>query len=133
MADKTMELKVIAPERVFYEGNIQFVEFNTTEGVLGIYPEHIPMTTVISPGVLIIKEDQDTKEAALLSGFVEILGNKITILAEAVEWPEEIDEKRANEAKIRAERRINEDSKDAHRAELALRRSIVRLETINFK
>lgn len=128
MADKTMEVKIIDPERTFYSGQASFIEFNTTEGMIGIYPRHIPTTVVIAPGVLKIVEEAGTeKEAALHSGFAEILGEQITILAESVEWPEEIDTNRAKEAQIRAERRIKDSSQDTNRAELALKRSVVRL------
>lgn len=132
MADKLMDVKIMAPDRIFYEGQVSFIEFNTTEGIVGIYPKHIPMTVVISPGVLkLVEENGDTKEAALHSGFVEVLGESITILAESVEWPEEIDIRRADEARIRAERRIKDDSQDMNRAELALKRSVVRMQLGN--
>lgn len=128
MADKTMGVKIIDPQRTFYDGQVSFIEFNTTEGILGIYPRHIPMTAVIEPGVLkLVDEEGNEKDAALHSGFVEILGDKITILAECVEWPDEIDIIRAEEARIRAERRIKDSSQDTNRAELALKRSVVRL------
>ncbi|MDE6025391.1 MAG: ATP synthase F1 subunit epsilon [Lachnospiraceae bacterium] len=128
MADKTMEVKIIDPERTFYEGQVSFIEFNTTEGIIGVYPKHIPTTVVIAPGVLKIVEESGTeKEAALHSGFAEILGEKITILAECVEWPDEIDTHRAEDARVRAERRIKDSSQDTNRAELALKRSVVRL------
>ena len=129
MADKLMDVKIMAPDRIFYEGQVSFIEFNSTEGILGIYPKHIPMTVVVAPGVLkIVEENGDAKEAALLSGFAEVLGDSITILAESVEWPEEIDIKRAEEARIRAERRIKDSSQDLNRAELALKRSVVRMQ-----
>lgn len=129
MAEKTMTIKIMAPDRTFYEGEASFIEFNTIEGILGIYPKHIPMTVVVSPGVLKIVEENGTeKKAALHSGFAEILGDSIKILAESVEWPEEIDVKRAEEAKIRAERRIKDNAADQDRAELALKRSMLRLQ-----
>lgn len=132
MADKLMDVKIMAPDRIFYEGQVSFIEFNTTEGIVGIYPKHIPMTVVISPGVLkLVEENGDIKEAALHSGFVEVLGESITILAESVEWPDEIDIRRAEEARIRAERRIKDDSQDMNRAELALKRSVVRMQLGN--
>lgn len=132
MADKLMDVKIMAPDRVFYEGQVSFIEFNTTEGIVGIYPKHIPMTVVVAPGVLKIVEDNgETKEAALHSGFVEVLGDSITILAESVEWPDEIDIKRAEEARIRAERRIKDSAQDMNRAELALKRSVVRMQLGN--
>lgn len=127
MADNTMMVKIIAPDRTFYEGEVSFIEFNTTEGILGIYPKHIPTTVVIAPGILKIVEKDGEKAAALHSGFAEILGDKITILAECVEWPDEIDLNRAKEAKIRAERRISDDTQDLNRAELALKRSLIRI------
>ena len=128
MAENTMEVKIIAPDRVFYEGKVSFMEFNTIEGIVGLYPKHIPMTVVIAPGVLKIVDNNEEKIAALHSGFAEILGDSVTILAESVEWPDEIDLRRAEEAKVRAERRISDSSQDVKRAELALMRSMVRLQ-----
>ena len=127
----TTHLKVIAPERVFFEGDAEMVELNTVEGEMGILPGHIPLTTVVAPGVLRIYIGDEEKEAALLSGFIEIMKESITILAEACEWPEEIDVKRAEEARIRAERRIEgggEEAINMARAEAALQRSLTRLD-----
>ena len=127
MADAKMKVNIIAPDRTFFAGDVSFAEFNTIEGIIGVYPRHIPMTVVIAPGVLKLKTDEGEKEAALHSGFAEILGDSIKMLAESVEWPEEIDVHRAEEAKVRAERRIKESSMDQNRAELALKRAVVRL------
>ncbi len=129
MAEKTFRVKIVSPDRIFYEGEADFIEFKTTEGEVGVYAQHVPMTSIIAPGVLRIHSAGSVKEAALLSGFVEILKDSITILAESVEWPDEIDTKRAEEAKIRAERRLNHNDTDIDydRAELALKRAIVRL------
>ncbi len=131
MAD-LMKLQIITPERKFYEGDVSMVELTTTEGEIGVYRNHIPMTAMIAPGILKIHEEDGVKDAALLSGFIEILPEKIIIMAEVVEWPGEIDANRAQEAKIRAERRIKEESgeSDIMRAELALRRALVRLSLI---
>ena len=94
---------------------------------MGIYPQHIPLTAIIAPGVLRIHEGDTVKEAALMSGFIQILKDEVTILAESVEWPDEIDANRAREAEIRAKRRIEEGNGDLDRAELALKRALVRL------
>lgn len=126
MAD-SMKLKIVAPERIFYEGEATFFEFTTTEGDMGIYPNHIPLTAIIAPGVLRIHENDTVKEAALMSGFIQILQEEVTILAESVEWPDEIDSNRAKEAEVRARRRIEEGSGiDMNRAELALKRALIR-------
>lgn len=124
-------LKIISPTRVFYEGDVTMVELTTTEGDIGVYKNHIPLTCVLAPGVCYIHEDGDNiRVCALHEGFVEILQNSMTILAEVVEWPEEIDINRANEARIRAERRLAEDPSGVNitRATLALKRSAARIE-----
>ncbi|MDE6873140.1 MAG: ATP synthase F1 subunit epsilon [Lachnospiraceae bacterium] len=123
------KLQVIAPDRVFLEEEAEMIELTTTEGEIGVLKDHIPLTAIVAPGVLRIKKDGEVKEAALHEGFLEILGDKVVILAESCEWPEEIDINRANEAKTRAERRLKgaDAEVNAARAELALRRSLVRL------
>ncbi|MBO4325392.1 MAG: ATP synthase F1 subunit epsilon [Lachnospiraceae bacterium] len=124
--EKHLKLNVYSPTRIFFEGEAEFVEFVTTEGELGIYPNHIPLTAVVAPGVLKITEDGKVREATLLDGFVTVLPNEITILSEACEWPEEIDIHRAEEAKIRAERKLAMEQ--TVRDELALRRALVRMQ-----
>ena len=103
MADKDFQLRIITPERVFYEGIVDMVEFNTTEGQIGVLPGHIPLTVIVKPGILHITEKDGEKEAALHSGFAEILPEGVIILAEIIEWPNEIDENRAEAALHRAE------------------------------
>ena len=130
-ADNLFDLKIITPDRVFYSGKASFLELNTVEGEIGIYKDHIPMTTVLEPGIATITEEGgNKKEAALHTGFMEILGDRITILAEIAEWPDEIDRNRAQEAKIRAERRLQNDKSNIiiTRAELALHKALVRIE-----
>lgn len=125
-------LKIITPDRVFFEEPVSMVEFNTTEGEIGVYKNHIPMTVILAPGILTITQEQETREAALHSGFAEILQDRVTILAEIVEWPEEIDIQRAEAAKERAEQRLNSKTPetDLARAETALQRAVARIEVI---
>ncbi len=131
MADtgKYFRLQVIAPDRIFLDDEADMIELTTTEGEIGVLKDHIPLTAIVAPGVLRIKKDGEEKEAALHEGFLEILGDKVVILAESCEWPEEIDINRANEAKTRAERRLKSADAEMNeaRAELALRRSLIRL------
>ena len=131
MADEKMfKLRIIAPDRVFYEGEASFLELVTSEGEVGIYKNHIPMTMVLVPGIARITESGEVKVAALHSGFVQILQDEVTILAEIAEWPDEIDVNRANEAKIRAERRLEtqDPNININRSEIALKKSLVRIE-----
>ncbi len=123
-------LKIITPDRIFYEGEASMVEFNTTEGEIGIYKEHVPTTVIVAPGILTITEDGGQKQAALHAGFTEILQDKVTIMAEIVEWPEEIDLERAEEARGRAEERLASKTPetDIARAETALLRAMARIQ-----
>ena len=125
-------LKIITPDRVFYEKPVKMVEFNTVEGEIGVLPGHIPMTVIIKPGVLTITEEDNSREAALHAGFAEILQNQVTILAEIIEWPEEIDATRALEAKERAEERLRtkDVGTDVSRAEIALKRALTRINVL---
>lgn len=97
-------------------------EFNTSEGEIGVYAMHIPMTVILKPGVVTLTENNGQKKAALHTGFAEILPDRITILAEEAERPSEIDIARAQAARERAEARIREHKADTDiaRAETAL-------------
>lgn len=130
MADERFfELEIISPERVFYKGNAHFVELTTSEGEIGVYKNHIPTTCVLVPGIVAIHEEDKVVNAAVHSGFVVILKDKIKVMAEVAEWPDEIDVDRANEAKQRAEERLKKGGADVNimRAEAALKRSLTRL------
>lgn len=133
MADRdSLLLRIITPDRVFYENDVKMVEFNTTEGEIGVLPGHIPLTVIIKPGILYITETEGDKVAALHSGFAEILPDRVTILAEIIEWREEIDERRAEVARERAEERLRSKTPetDMMRAETALQRAVARIEAL---
>ena len=129
---KNFRLQIITPERIFFEKDAYMVEFNTTEGEIGVYADHIPLMCILKPGVLTIRMEEEAKEAALHSGFVEILPDKVTILAEAIEWPEEIDEESAEAAMARAKERIAHPTSqsDIARAQTALMRAMARITVI---
>ncbi len=128
---ETFHLKITSPDRIFFEGEVTMVEINTTEGQIGVLANHIPLTSVLSPGVCYIHvPDGEPKVCAVHGGFFEILQDSMTILAEVCEWPDEIDVQRAEEAKGRAEKRLSDkrDDTDIARAILALKRSAARIE-----
>lgn len=129
---ESIRLQIITPERVLYNGDIAMIEYNTTEGYVGVLPKHIPMTQVLASGKLSIYEtkNEEPKIAALHSGFVQIMPDLITILAEVVEWKEEIDVERAKQSADRAKKRIAEhpDNLDVARAEVALKKALTRIE-----
>lgn len=133
MAEMSFKLNIVEPDGVFYEGEVDMLEFNTTEGEIGVLPGHIPMTVIIKPGIMTIYETgKDEKKAAVHAGFAEILQDKVTILAEVVEWPEEIDAARAEAAYERAQERLQQKDPgtDMVRAEAALLRAMARINLV---
>ena len=129
--NKLLTVEIITPDRVFYRGEGDMIEFTSAAGDLGVYKNHIPLTTVLAPGVVKIhKSGEDDVVAAVHSGFAEILPDKVTLLAEIAEWPDEIDKGRAEAAMKRAEERLahRTEAIDVKRAEFALRKALVRLD-----
>ena len=128
MAENTFKVSIITPERSFYEGEATMVEFNTACGEIGVLPKHIPLTTVIAPGICTITEPEGEKRAAVHAGLAEILPDRVTLLAEIAEWPDEIDVERAKSAEDRARERLaaRDENLDVLRAELALKKALVR-------
>lgn len=137
MADKQFRLRILTPERVFYEGMADMAIFQGVEGELGVLPGHIPLTTLISSSSFhILTEDKNkTTVVAVHEGFVEILPDQVTLLTEAAEWPEEIDVERAERAKERAQKRLvnSQDGLEIKRAQLAMQRALTRLRVHTFK
>ncbi len=137
MADKQFRLRILTPERVFYEGMADMAIFQAVEGELGVLPGHIPLTTLISSSSFqILTEDKNkTTVVAVHEGFVEILPDQVTLLTEAAEWPEEIDVERAERARERAQKRLDssQDGLDIKRAQLAMQRALTRLQVHTYK
>ena len=133
MAEMSFKLNIIEPEGVFYEGHAEMLELNTTEGEIGILPGHIPMTVIIKPGIVTIYEaDGEEKKSVIHAGFVEILQDEVTVLAEIAEWPSEIDEARAEAALNRAQERLQSkgENVDMARAEAAMLRALARINVL---
>ena len=79
--NNTFKVEIITPDRIFYTGEAEMIEFTTVDGEIGVYKNHIPMTTVLQPGMVTIHEPEGEKIAAVHAGFAEILGDKVTLLA----------------------------------------------------
>ena len=133
--EKMFQVKIITPDRVFYTGEAEMIEFTTSSGQIGVYKNHIPLTTVLSPGAVIIHEADGEKTAAVHAGFAEILPEQVTLLAEIAEWAAEIDTARAEAAKKRAEERLQAKTEDIDvaRAEFALRKALTRIDVKDMK
>ena len=96
-----VRLQVISPDKVVFDGECTMIEYNTTEGFVGVLPGHVAMTQIIAPGKLTIYEEGKEKPmyAAVMSGIATIMPDNITLLTEVIEMPQEIDVERAKQAK----------------------------------
>ena len=132
-----IRLQVIAPKRVIFDGECTMIEYNTTEGYVGVLPGHIAMTQIIAPGRLTIYEENKEKPLYLtaMSGIATIMPDTITLLTEISEFKEEIDVERAKAARERALKRLEEklETTDMARAAKALKRAEVRIEVAGLK
>ena len=79
--DRIFSVEIITPDRIFYQGEAEMIEFTTVNGEIGVYKNHIPLTTVLAPGIVTITGPEGKKEAAVHSGFAEILQDKGKVTA----------------------------------------------------
>ncbi len=125
----TIRLDIVTPERIVYSDSVNMVIARATDGDLGILPGHAPLVAGMDVWPLRVIKDEGEHQIAVCGGFIEVRPDKVTILASCAELPEEIDVKRAEAARARAEGRIKDAGPDIDmaRAEAALRRAIIRL------
>lgn len=128
MAD-TFQLEIVTPSRLLVKDVAEEAQIPGVSGYLGILPGHAPLITELAVGVITYKASGATHTLSVAWGFAEVLQDKVTILAEAAERPQEIDIERAQKAKDRAEQRLksNDLKVDYTRAEDALQRAETRL------
>jgi F-type H+-transporting ATPase subunit epsilon len=128
MAD-TLELEIVTPDKMLVRERVEQVQIPGKTGELGILPGHAPLITTLTIGEISYRQGTNTHYLAVAWGFAEVLPTKVTILADTAERAEEIDVKRAQEAKARAEEALKRAAADLdydatlyalHRAEARL-------------
>ena len=131
---KKIKLDIVTPEKVAYSDDVNMVIARTTAGDIGILPGHAPLIAALVIWPLRIITDDGEKQITMCGGFIEVQPEKITILANCAELPEEIDVSRAETAKSRAEGRLqgSKDDIDVPRAEAALKRAMIRLKVAEY-
>jgi F-type H+-transporting ATPase subunit epsilon len=131
----TFRLEVVTAERMVFSDDVNMVVAWGAEGQLGILPHHAPLMTMLRPGDLLIRKDNEEEYLAISGGFLEVRPDKVVILADTCERAEEIDVARAEAAKRRAEEMLKgrPPEVDAVAAEAALRRSLARLKVAEKK
>ncbi|MDD3190649.1 MAG: ATP synthase F1 subunit epsilon [Candidatus Pacebacteria bacterium] len=101
-----INLRVVTPEKIAFEGEIDQISIPTGKGQITILPKHISLVSTMKHGELIIKSDEKEILMAVYGGFVEIRKNKMTVMTDIAERMEEIDEAKAEEARKEAQQRL---------------------------
>lgn len=127
---ETLQLEIVTPEKMVVKETVEEIQIPGQNGYLGILPGHAPLITELAVGEITYRSGGATHHLAVAWGFAEVLPDKVTILAETCETPAEIDVKRAQEAKAKAEELLKEGKteEDFTRAEGKLQRAETRLQ-----
>ena len=124
-------LEIITPERRFYDGEVDSLVIDTGDegGKLGILAGHTPMVAALAIGSIRFKADGEWKTCFCSEGFVEVRPDETFINAQAVEWPEEIDARRAEDAQQRAQEELRQEQslRQYHESRASLARAMARL------
>jgi F-type H+-transporting ATPase subunit epsilon len=116
-------LRVVSVERLLFEDEVDglgrpFLICSGTEGELGILPHHAPLLTTLRPGPMLIRNGVEETELFVGGGFLEILPDRVTVLADVAERAEEISEAAAEESRHRAQERLAGELSQAEQAEM---------------
>jgi F-type H+-transporting ATPase subunit epsilon len=125
-----LHLEVITPERGVYEDDVDMVIAPASEGYVGILPHHAPLFTTLGPGEFRVKKGGVEEVLAVFGGFMDVRADRVVVLTDAAERVEEIDTRRAQEARERAQQALAAgalSAADEQRARAALQRALVRL------
>ncbi len=126
---KKIQIEITCPDKNFYSGEADMLILRTGDGDMAVMAEHEPYVSPVAIGPFKIVEGSNKKIGAMAGGFMHVKDSKVTVITDSVEWAEEIDAKRAEEAKQRAEQRLatKSESTDTKRAELALKKAVNRI------
>lgn len=130
---KTFKLKIVTPRGIYKETDVEMLNLKTTSGQIGILANHLPLASAIDISEMNYIQNGERYKFAIAGGFVYVNEDDTTIIANAIESPEEIDLRRAQEAKQRAEGRLKSSPSeiDVMRAEIALRKALLRIQVKN--
>lgn len=123
-----IRLDIVTAERQVYSDDVDVIVAPGIDGEMAILPHHTPLMTTLQPGELRVRQGGEEFSLAITGGFLEVRPDRVIVLADAAERAEEIDIARAEEAKRRAEEQLSRPGEaDAARAEMVLRRSLIRI------
>ena len=126
----TLRLEIVTPEAKIYSEDVEMVTLPGVEGEMGVYPMHVPLMTQVAPGEIVVRQNGMDHFLAVGEGFVEISSNRVAILTDMAIKSDDIDESKAEEARKRAEARLQEKLSEEESASVtaALAHSIAQLQ-----
>jgi len=126
----TLTLEIVTPDRALVTAQVDELQLPGAEGYFGVLPAHTPMLATLQVGEMWYRIGQEKHFLALAFGFVEVLPDRVTVLAQIAERAEDIDVARAEAAKRRAEERVSNPAADMdfERARIAMMKSLIRLQ-----
>jgi len=130
MADR-LTLELATPTRMVVADTVDEVVVPGSEGYFGVLPGHAPLLATLGIGELTYRIGRDERHVAIAGGFAEVRNDKVIVLADAAEQPQDIDRARAERARDRAEQRLagrSQDEIDYTRASAALARALTRIQ-----
>lgn len=132
---KTFHFTLSTPDAVLFDDEAELVSFETPDGEIGVMANHMPLVSLISPGIMTIKSKSGDQTLATGEGFVKTSDNKVQAFAQTAEFAESIDEERAIEAKKQAEDLMakKEDEVSLADATALLERNVARLKVVERK
>lgn len=136
MAKKTIKFEIVTPEKVVLKKEIFQVTVPTESGEITVLADHIPLISILKSGVVEMKSADDEIEIMAISGgFIQVMRDKIVVLADTAEKAEELDERRIEEARERAEQKrkeaINVDQVEFANIKVKLDKELARLKAVN--
>ena len=125
-----INLEIVTPDRPLIKEQVDEVEIPATEGYIGVLPGHTPLLVMLEIGELWYRKGQEKFYLSIAFGFVEILPDRVTVLAQIAERPEDIDLQRAEAARQRAQELLAKPTleMDFERARIAMMKSLIRLQ-----
>ena len=126
---ETLKLQIVTPDGEAYSEDVNMVTLPGVEGQLGVYPQHVPLMTQMTPGEIVVRKDGHDYYLAVGEGLIEVMGDHVAVLTDLAIASEKIDEAKVEEARQRAEARLKEKLSDEEVASVnaSLVRSTVQL------
>jgi F-type H+-transporting ATPase subunit epsilon len=125
----TLKLEIVTPEAVTYSEDVDMVTLPAAEGELGVFPMHVPLMTQLVAGEVAVRKNGQDYFLAVGDGFIEVTGNRVALLTDMALKASDIDEAKAEEARKRAEERMQQKLSDEEAASVsaALAHSLAQL------